>query len=252
MIPVERQRKILTLLKNQEVVSISELVDLFNVSHMTIRRDIEKLEAIGKVSSVSGGVQLARNIHIELSHDIKITQFATEKEQIGKLASSIIAPNMTIYLDAGTTTLEIAHQITQRNDLLIITNDFAISAFLMANSANDIYHTGGKIDRQNQSTVGSKVADFLLSMNIDIAFISTSSWNLKGLSTPNEDKVIVKHAIAKSSKAVCLVSDTSKYGKIAAFHALDMERIDTIITDSGLPESAFNELKDKGIDILTA
>ena len=71
MIPVERQRKILTLLKNQEVVSISELVDLFNVSHMTIRRDIEKLEAIGKVSSVSGGVQLARNIHIELSHDIK-------------------------------------------------------------------------------------------------------------------------------------------------------------------------------------
>ncbi|MBU1294717.1 MAG: DeoR/GlpR family DNA-binding transcription regulator, partial [Gammaproteobacteria bacterium] len=163
MIPVERQRKILTLLKNQEVVSISELVDLFNVSHMTIRRDIEKLEAIGKVSSVSGGVQLARNIHIELSHDIKITQFATEKEQIGKLASSIIAPNMTIYLDAGTTTLEIAHQITQRNDLLIITNDFAISAFLMANSANDIYHTGGKIDRQNQSTVGSKVADFLLS-----------------------------------------------------------------------------------------
>ncbi|MBU1465903.1 MAG: DeoR/GlpR family DNA-binding transcription regulator, partial [Gammaproteobacteria bacterium] len=196
MIPVERQRKILTLLKNQEVVSISELVDLFNVSHMTIRRDIEKLEAIGKVSSVSGGVQLARNIHIELSHDIKITQFATEKEQIGKLASSIIAPNMTIYLDAGTTTLEIAHQITQRNDLLIITNDFAISAFLMANSANDIYHTGGKIDRQNQSTVGSKVADFLLSMNIDIAFISTSSWNLKGLSTPNEDKVIVKHAIA--------------------------------------------------------
>ena len=153
MIPVERQRKILTLLKNQEVVSISELVDLFNVSHMTIRRDIEKLEAIGKVSSVSGGVQLARNIHIELSHDIKITQFATEKEQIGKLASSIIAPNMTIYLDAGTTTLEIAHQITQRNDLLIITNDFAISAYLMANSANDIYHTGGKIDRQNQSTV---------------------------------------------------------------------------------------------------
>ena len=252
MIPAERQRKILALLKRQEVISISELVELFNVSHMTIRRDIEKLEAVGKVSSISGGVQLAKTIHIELSHDMKITQCAEEKEKIGTLAAGIIAPNTTIYLDAGTTTLEIAHHITQRSDLLIITNDFAISAFLMANSANDIYHTGGKVDRQNQSTVGSKVADFLLKMNIDIAFISTSSWNLKGLSTPNEEKVVVKRAIAESSKTVCLVSDTSKYGQIAAFHALDMQCIDTVITDSGLPDSAYNELKDQGIDVLTA
>jgi DeoR/GlpR family transcriptional regulator of sugar metabolism len=252
MIPAERQKKILALLKNQEVVSISELIDLFSVSHMTIRRDIEKLESVGKVSSVSGGVQLTKSIHAELSHDIKITQFSDEKEMIGKLAANIISPNMTIYLDAGTTTLEIARQIMHRDDLLIITNDFAISAFLMTHSANDIYHTGGKVDRQNQSTVGSKVADFLLSMNIDMAFISTSSWNLKGLSTPNEDKVVVKQAIAKSSKSVCLVSDTSKYGQIAAFHALDIDRIDTVITGLNLPESVFNELREKGIDILTA
>lgn len=250
MIPAERQRKILTQLKSQEVISIAELADLLNVSHMTIRRDIEKLEKQGKVNSVSGGVQLTQTIHSELSREMKITQFSEQKEQIGKLAASVIPANATVYLDAGTTSLEVAHQIIQRDDLLVITNDFSIATYLMAHSSNDIYHTGGKADRDNQSTVGSKVADFLLSMNIDIAFISTSSWSLKGLSTPNEDKVIVKHAIAKVSKIVYLISDASKYGKIASFHALDIEKIDVVITDAALAESARLDLVEKGLEIL--
>ena len=133
---------------------------------------------------------------------------------------------------------------------MIVTNDFAIAAFLMSNSSNDIYHTGGKVARENQSTIGSKLADFLMGMNIDIAFISTSSWNLKGLSTPNEDKVIVKQSIVKASNRVYLVSDSSKYGKIATFHALDIESIDVVITDSLLAESTKLELEDKGIEIM--
>lgn len=250
MIPAERQKKILSLLKSHEIMSISELIDLLNVSHMTVRRDIEKLESIGKVLSVSGGVQLTQAIHSELSHDIKVMQFSNEKEKIGNLAASKIKPNCTIYLDAGTTTLEIAHKISQRNDLLVITNDFAIATYLMTYSSSTIYHTGGKIDPANQSSVGPKVADFLLSMNIDIAFISTSSWNINGLSTPSEDKVVVKQAVAQSSKLVYLVSDTSKYGKVAAFHALDIDSIDFIITDSMLPESVCSDLKEKDIMVL--
>lgn len=251
MIPAERLRKILTLLKSQEVISISELVNLLGVSHMTVRRDIEKLEGQGKVNSVSGGVQLTQSIHSELSHELKASQFFEQKVQIGELAANLIPINATLYLDAGTTSLEIAHQIINRDDLLIITNDFVIAIFLMTNSGNEIYHTGGKIDRHNQSAVGPKVANFLLSMNIDIAFISTSSWSLKGLSTPNEDKVVVKQAIAKMSNAVYLISDSSKYGIIATFHALDIEEIDAVITDTELAESAKVELVNKGIDVIT-
>lgn len=250
MIPAERHRKILAILKNQQIVSIIELADLLDVSHMTVRRDIDKLEKQGRVSSVSGGVQLTHTIDSELSREMKIMQFSEQKEQIGKLAADRITANSTIYLDAGTTALEIAHQLSGRNDLVIITNDFSIAAFLMAHTLSDIYHTGGKADRDNQSAVGSKVADFLLNVNIDVAFISTSSWSLKGLSTPNEDKIIVKRAIAASSKLLYLVSDSSKYGKIASFHALNLEKIDAVITDSALPESAKLELKEKGIEII--
>ncbi|MCC4859128.1 DeoR/GlpR family DNA-binding transcription regulator [Vibrio splendidus] len=252
MIPAERQRTILSLLSHQEVISISELVEQLEVSHMTIRRDIVKLEASGKVVSVSGGVQLAQALHRELSHDAKVEQQANEKVQIGKLAAQLIEKDATVYLDAGTTSLEIAHQLATREDLLIITNDFSIAAYLMNHSPCEIYHTGGKVDRENQSSIGGKVAEFLAGMNIDIAFISSSSWSLKGLSTPNENKVLVKKAIVKSAQTNYLISDSTKYGRVASFHALDMESLDGVITDTNLPSSVIEELNDKGIEVINA
>lgn len=250
MIPAERQKTILTLLSKQEVISINELVEHINVSHMTIRRDIAKLEQQGKVISVSGGVQLTQLIHREAPHNTKAAQRADKKQSIGQLASSLIPQHCTVYLDAGTTTLEIAHAIAHRQDLLIITNDFVIANHLMHNGSSEIYHTGGRIDRDNQSSVGGKVADFLAGMNIDLAFISTSSWNLKGISTPSEPKIIVKQAVAKAAQQLVLVSDSSKYGKIGTFHALALEQFSTIVTDDEFPDSIAREITDRGIKVI--
>ncbi|MCJ2376960.1 DeoR/GlpR family DNA-binding transcription regulator [Vibrio sp. ZSDZ34] len=250
MIPAERQRTILSLLSHHKVISIAELTEHLGVSHMTIRRDIVKLESLSKVVSVSGGVQLAQALHSELSHDAKVEQQASEKVIIGKIAADLLEENATIYLDAGTTALEIAHQLVARDDLLIVTNDFTVASFLMHHSQCDLYHTGGKVDRENQSTVGSKVADFLAGINIDVAFISTSSWSLKGLSTPNENKVMVKQAIINAAQTSYLISDSSKYGRIASFHALDIEKVDGVISDSNLPDNVVKELEDKGLSVL--
>ena len=252
MIPAERQRTILSLLSKQEVASINELVETLAVSHMTIRRDIAKLEQQGKVLSVSGGVQLTQLIHQEASHEAKSILQASEKISIGTLASQIIPEDSTVYLDAGTTILEVAHAIASRDDLLIITNDFVIANYLIQDGKSEIYHTGGRIDRENKSCVDSKVADFLSTMNIDIAFVSTSSWNLKGLSTPSESKVVVKQAIAKASQNLVLVSDSSKYGKVGTFHALDIKEFNSIITDDKFPQSVKEELEEIGINILIA
>jgi DeoR/GlpR family transcriptional regulator of sugar metabolism len=249
MIPAERHKIILSLLSQQDVISINELVDNLAVSHMTIRRDIAKLEKDGKVLSVSGGVQLTTILHNEPSHDAKAHQNAAEKAVIGKLASQFVPENASVYLDAGTTSLEIARHLAPRNDLLFITNDFMIAMYLMKHSSSELYHTGGRVDRENQSSVGSKVADFLNGMNIDVAFVSTSSWNLRGLSTPSEPKVIIKKAVAKAAQKIILISDSSKYGKVGTFHALDIQCFDIIITDSAFPESVRKELEEKGIQV---
>lgn len=250
MIPAERHRSILELLTDQEVISINELKQLLQVSHMTIRRDISKLENDGRVLSVTGGVQLSEALKNEQSHEDKALQNPSEKENISLQASELIKENKIIYLDAGTTTLEIAKRIVVHQDLTIITNDFVIANYLISNSECEVYHTGGKIDRANKSSIGLKAAQTIREFNIDLAFISTSSWNQRGISTPMEEKVVVKKAICDVAKICCLVSDSSKYGKIAPFHAVDIERFDFIITDDRLAMHTFEGLTLKGINVL--
>lgn len=251
MIPAERHRAILALLSSQEVVSINQLTQQLRVSHMTVRRDIGKLEADSRVISVSGGVQLTETLHSELSHEAKTTQNQSAKVTIGLLASELVKPNTTVYLDAGTTALEIARKLMHRDDIMVVTNDFAIAAFLMENSTCSLYHTGGKVDRENQSCVGSKAARLLNELNIDLAFVSTSSWSQRGISTPCEDKILVKQAIVRSAKTNYLVSDSSKYGKIATFHAVDMNFFDAVITDSNFPISCIQDLSEQGVKVIT-
>jgi len=251
MIPAERRRAILALLNNQEMISINQLTQQFSVSHMTIRRDIGNLESDGRVISVSGGVQLTKSIHSELSHDAKATQNQYEKVNIGMLAASLVEHSMTIYLDAGTTTLEIAHQLAHRDDIMVVTNDFAIATFLINNSKCNLYHTGGKVDRENQSCVGSKASNLIKEINMDIGFVSTSSWSQSGLSTPNEDKVGVKQSVISSSKVNYLVCDSSKYGKIATFHAIDLDCFDKVITDSSFPSQSVQDLAAQGVEVIT-
>lgn len=155
-----------------------------------------------------------------------------------------------MYLDAGTTTLQIAHHIAERDDLLIITNDFVISNFLMANSKSQLFHIGGAVNKLNYSSVGELAGQFLRNFSIDIAFISTSSWNLKGLTTPDENKIPVKNAIVQSSRQNILVTDSSKYGKVATFCLYPLTTFKYIICDNGLPASAKEGIDEMDVELI--
>ena len=117
MIPIERHQRILALVEQRGAVSINELTEILGVSHMTIRRDVSKLEEQGLLVSVSGGVRAVSRLAAEPSHLVKSTLQSEEKQAIGALAASHIAKNSCIYLDAGTTTLALARAILDRNDL---------------------------------------------------------------------------------------------------------------------------------------
>ncbi|TCP96271.1 DeoR family transcriptional regulator [Cricetibacter osteomyelitidis] len=250
MIPVERQKRLLNLIQQQNVISIATLTEQLGVSHMTIRRDIQKLEDDGKVVSVSGGVQLLERLSFEPTHDDKSLLFQDEKKRIGKKSAEMIGKNLTVYLDAGTTTFEIARKIAYRTDLLVITNDFAIADFLMNYGQCELIHTGGSVNKSNRSSVGELAAQFLRNVSIDIAFISTSSWNLKGLTTPDENKIPVKKAIVQSATQNVLVTDSSKYGKVATFLLFPLSVFDYIICDNGLIKNAQDAISEINIELI--
>lgn len=249
MIPAERQKQLLRLISQQDIVSINQLVETLGVSHMTIRRDIQKLEEQGKVVSVSGGVKIQEHLLYEPTHQDKSQLFHLQKELISVQAAQLIPANTSIYLDAGTTTLEIAYRIVERDDLLVVTNDFAIAHFLMTNGQCELIHIGGSVNKQNYSSVGELAGSFLQQLAIDLAFVSTSSWTLKGLTTPDENKLPVKKAIIQSSHRRILVSDSSKYGKVGTFYICPLTAFDEIICDKELPEHTQNAIAELDISL---
>lgn len=252
MIPVERHQQILALVAERGVVSIAELTERLGVSHMTIRRDVQKLEEQGAVLSVSGGVRSADRLAAEPSHQTKTALFNAEKNAIGRYAAQHIPRNSCIYLDAGTTTLALARELLDRDDLLVVTNDFMVANLLMEASDCRVIHTGGTVCRDNRSCVGESAARSLRHLAIDIAFISASCWGPRGLFTPDEDKVTVKQTVSDVSSKRVLLSDSSKYNKIATFLALPLRCFDSIITDTQLSAAGRSALSEGSWELVLA
>jgi DeoR/GlpR family transcriptional regulator of sugar metabolism len=252
VIPAERRQIILDMVSEKGIVSIAELTGRIKVSHMTIRRDLQKLEQQGSVVLVSGGVESPMRLAQEPSHHSKTLLAESQKAAIGRLAAQRIKPGSCIYLDAGTTTLAIARQLHHHQDLTVVTNDFVIADYLLDNSDCTIIHTGGAVCRENRSCVGEAAATMLRHLTIDQAFISASSWSLRGITTPAEDKVTVKRAVAEASRQRVLVCDSTKYGRVATWLALTMNDFELLITDDRLPEGVERALNEAEVSVLLA
>ncbi len=250
MIPSERRDFIYRYVHEYQIVSINDLVELMDVSHMTVRRDIRMLEEEGKVVGVSGGVKLNDALRQELPWQEKAQLHHRSKREISKFAASLVEDGQVVYLDAGTTTFEIARELGERFNLTIVTNDFSIMQYLMKKSQLNLFHTGGQVDQRNHSCVGNTAAMMLQTLNVDIAFISTSSWDLiHGVSTPHEGKVQIKQTLLEIAKRRVLVSDSSKFGKYGMFRVCRLNQLDDIICDNQLPINDIQQLKEQDVNI---
>lgn len=263
MIPAERQAFIYQLACKHQLLTIESLAKNLDVSLMTIRRDIQTLEAEGKIIAVRGGLKIKQHALLEEpSYCEKQEINTTQKVAIGIAAGQLIEPGQTIYLDAGTTAFEIAKTTADRakkgeftidKPLTIISNDFSIINCLMNQQYISLFHSGGEVDQRNGSTTGSYAANFIKEFNIDLAFISTSSWDvIRGISTPIASKSIIKRALLSSECECVLISDSSKYGKYSRFKISELEQFSHIVTDDLLPMFVREEIARLGIHLIIA
>lgn len=106
MITEERHQLIVSELKQKGSVRVADLVEKFNISESTIRRDLVQLEALNYLKRVHGGAVPVQNKFVEKSFNDKSHQFVTQKDLIAQYAASLVAEGDSIYLDSGTTTYE--------------------------------------------------------------------------------------------------------------------------------------------------
>lgn len=253
MIPLQRQERILAILQEKGTVTLNELFESLPVSHMTVRRDIKKLEEKGRVVSVQGGITLPVRLELDLAHRVKRELHSDLKSQIASLAAQRANERDHVFLDAGTTCLAIARELTKRDlPRAYVTNDLEIARYLADNTSKQIHFVGGAVDAANLSTEGYGAAQALSRHNVDLAYVSTSSFDLRGMSVTSEEKLVFKEAILSVSRRLMLATDSTKYGRVAPFHALPLTEFDEITTDSHLNVAAVNAIRDMGVKVQLA
>ncbi|MEG0686348.1 MAG: DeoR/GlpR family DNA-binding transcription regulator [Erysipelotrichales bacterium] len=242
-----RHKKILNVLLENEKVTIDELADLFEVSTMTIRRDLDTLQDNGFLTRYYGGAKVNKVVLQELSFKIKSEENIDVKRKIAQYAFSIIDAKSSIYLDAGTTTYELAKLLAGASGHTIITCDLQIAS-LLANSNNDIYCVGGLVETATKSLSGTYALDLLKRINIDICFLSTNSIsNNLEIETSSESKGFVKEYLLSLDINSVLLVDSSKFIKKSLFKIAPLGSFDYIISDYQFNKEEVKLLKNSEI-----
>lgn len=252
LIPEQRHQELLRLLRAKGVLSIRNLTELMNVSHMTVRRDIAALEEIGQVASVQGGVRLAEWTPREPPRE-RVSRAELElprKKAVAELAASFVEDDMVIFLDAGTTCQSVVPFLADRKNLTVVTNDFYVVTSLFDYPNIETIHTGGVVDPSSGSSCGRLAANTLKSLCLDIFFLSSGTWSIpRGVTTPSLDKVDVKLAAFDAASSCFLVADSTKFCTVATFLVTPLEKLDAIITDDELPVESRETIAAMGVSL---
>ncbi len=187
-----RLDQIMDYLKSHNLVTVDQLVAAISASPATIRRDLIKLDQEGVISRTHGGVTLNRFIPAQPTTLEKMQRNLAEKQAIAQAAASLVKSGDSVVLDAGTTMLELARQLTHLQ-LRVITSDLHIALFLSGFKQIEVTIIGGRIDDSSQSCIGDHGRRLLKNIYPDVAFVSCNSWSLeKGITTPTEEKAGLK------------------------------------------------------------
>lgn len=251
MFPDQRRQKILELLTENGSARVRTLSETFQVTEPTIRQDLEKLEAEGLIIREHGGAYIkdysGKVETLTLSHGENLNQ----KQMIGKYAASLVHNGDTLIIDSGSTTTEFARCIRKRTYLTIVTNALNIALILGAEPTNEVMMTGGRFKAPTLSLTGETAAELFPRIHTDKLFLATRGITIEsGLTYPGFSDLPVKKAMLDSAKTVYLLADSTKIG-VTAFASLgELDRVDVLITDSGINVEQVKELENSGMEVV--
>jgi DeoR/GlpR family transcriptional regulator of sugar metabolism len=232
---------------------VRDLAEAFGVSEVTIRQDLERLEADGHVVREHGGAYLksvpqqvrAMALHHMVNMDAK--------KRIGQAAAALVEDHETIIMDAGSTVTEIAMNLGDRQGLNIVTNALNIALLLGANPTFSVHMPGGQFKAPTLSLSGERSADYFEGLFAQKLFLATAAISFEaGLTFPAISDIAVKRAMIKSASKVFLAADSTKIGKTSFSSLGGIENIHVLITDSGIRDEDRRGFEDAGIEVIVA
>lgn len=250
MLIEERRQHILAIAQSEGRVRVRDLSKALGISQITIRKDLDYLQAKGLLQRSHGGALPAQpGALFDPSLQEKEKSHHPEKERIGNAAAEMVKEGQCIMLDSGTTTTAVAHALKRFARLTVITNAVNIAAEL-TNTDFEVILTGGILRKNSFSLVGPLAEDMLAEMHADILFLGVDGFDLEiGLTTPNLLESRVNRAMVTGATRVVAVCDSTKFDRRSLSRIIPVTAVHHVITDTNLPRRMHEELQALNIEV---
>lgn len=247
LFPAERRAFILDSLRHEKKVLSTDLSQRLGVSTFTIRSDLDVLAKEGKIQRCYGGAISVSQVSSVDNYGQRQSHMTEAKAAIGRVAADMVSPGDSVFIDTGTTTLEMARCMAGMDSITVLTNDLAIADFLEEHApAINLWLFGGQIKPGYRYTTGISVVEGIGRYQADIAFLSSNGFSLDvGFSSEDADQARIKRAyLEHSSKRVMLI-DSSKFGVKTFANFGTCHDLDVLITESNKDAKYLHRIQEK-------
>lgn len=247
----ERRERVRGMLRERPVLRLRDICGVLGVSEATARRDLAEMENRGEVRRVHGGVMSLTGAAEEPRFDDKTLRAVKEKRAIAAAALKLIEPNSRIYLDGGSTVLELARRLRGRTDLTVVTNSLR-AAMELAGEGPRMILLGGELRRLSQTLVGPLTRPLLDTLRLDWAFMGTIGLDREeGLTTTDPSEAYTKERVMSRAARVALMCDASKLNRSSFARSGRLEDVDVLIVDGRLDSAWRKALRRAGVQAVT-
>ena len=248
-----RQTRILTAIREQGQVAVSELSRNCDVSEVTIRRDLRELAEQGLLRRAHGGALLSVANVPEHPVIQRMAAGHSWKEAIGRAAAVLVADGESVFIGSGSTTAYVARHLADHQHVTVVTNALNVASELAAAQGVAVVVTGGMMRPAELSLIGHITEQALREVRVDKVIIGMRAISLEaGLTNDYLPEVMTDRTILGMAPVLILVADHTKFGQVASAYVAPLDQVTTLVTDSGTPPQAIARLRRLGIEIVVA
>lgn len=244
-----RQDLIIELIQKNGFVTTEQLVNHFQVTPQTIRRDLNQLAEESKVRRHHGGAGIDSST-VNTAYQTRKIMELEAKERIAKELVRHIPDNSSLFINIGTTTETIARALLNHSNLRIVTNNLHVASILSAREDFHVIIAGGEVRNRDGGIVGEATRDFIGQFKMDFGIIGISGIHRDGsLLDFDYREVRVAQTIIANSGKVLLAADHSKFGRNAMVRLGDITQADHFFTDQDPPAEIQKMLREHAVNL---
>lgn len=234
-------------------VTLHELECAFpNVSSMTLRRDLARLEEENAVLKIPGGAISVDSVIREKEADFskRINYYAQEKLEIADKAVKLVESNSCIFIDGGSTTTYFARALPD-DDFYVLTNAIVIAETILRKEKPTVSLLGGDLKKNNFITVGKSCLDFIEGVNIQTAVMTATGFIKEqgGFTCGNQSEADVKRKVIEKADKVIMLLDSSKLNKKTPYTFAKLEDVDCLVVDKNFSKELKNNITISGVEV---